>query len=188
MAGILLLPLWVCAQGVNFRPLSYTEAIELAAKENKMVFIDFYTTWCGPCKRMSKEVFPQQEVGEYFNRTFISLKLDAEKENGLELAKKYAVKAFPTFVVLSPDGTEVFRTSGYRPADEFVEKIRKGIDPRWSPAGLTKRYEKGERTPQLVDDYATLLLEQGKTNEGFGVINDYFICPEKGKTGELLSI
>ncbi|MFR6381410.1 MAG: thioredoxin family protein [Odoribacter splanchnicus] len=84
MAGILLLPLWVCAQGVNFRPLSYTEAIELAAKENKMVFIDFYTTWCGPCKRMSKEVFPQQEVGEYFNRTFISLKLDAEKENGLE--------------------------------------------------------------------------------------------------------
>ena len=64
MAGILLLPLWVCAQGVNFRPLSYTEAIELAAKENKMVFIDFYTTWCGPCKRMSKEVFPQQEVGE----------------------------------------------------------------------------------------------------------------------------
>ena len=84
----------------------------------------------------------------------------------MELAKKYAVKAFPTFVVLSPDGTEVFRTSGYRPADEFVEKIRKGIDPRWSPAGLTKRYEKGERTPQLVDDYATLLLEQGKTNEG----------------------
>ena len=64
MAGILLLPLWVCAQGVNFRPLSYTEAIELAAKENKMVFIDFYTTWFGPCKRMSKEVFPQQEVGE----------------------------------------------------------------------------------------------------------------------------
>lgn len=42
MAGILLLPLWVCAQGVNFRPLSYTEAIELAAKENKMVFIDSF--------------------------------------------------------------------------------------------------------------------------------------------------
>lgn len=174
MAGILLLPLWVCAQGVNFRPLSYAEAMELAAKENKMIFIDFYTTWCGPCKRMSKEVFPQQEVGEYFNRTFISLKLDAEKENGLELARKYAVKAFPAFVVLSPDGTEVFRTSGYCPADEFVEKIRKGIDPRWSPAGLAKRYGKGERTPRLVNDYATLLLEQGKTDEGFGVINDYF--------------
>ena len=44
MAGILLLPLWVCAQGVNFRPLSYTEAIELAAKENKMVFIDSFPT------------------------------------------------------------------------------------------------------------------------------------------------
>ena len=89
MAGILLLPLWVCAQGVNFRPLSYTEAIELAAKENKMVFIDFYTTWCGPCKRMSKEVFPQQEVGEYFNRTFISLKLERKwVGTGKEICRK----------------------------------------------------------------------------------------------------
>ncbi len=174
MAGILLLPLWVCAQGVNFRTLSYAEAIKLAVKEKKMIFIDFYTTWCGPCKQMAKEVFPQQEVGAYFNRTFISLQFDAEQEEGMELAKKYAVRAFPTFVVLSSDGTEVFRTSGYRPAGEFVEKIRKGIDPECSPAGLTRRYEKGERTPQLVNDYAMLLLEQGKTEEGSGVINDYF--------------
>ena len=174
MAGILLLPLCVCAQGVNFRPVSYAEAMELAVKEKKMVFIDFYTEWCGPCKRMSKEVFPQQEVGEYFNRTFISLKLDAEKREGLELAKKYAVKAFPTFVVLSPDGAEVYRTSGYRPAGEFVEKIRKGMDPKWSPAGLARRYEKGERTPQLMNDYAMLLLEQGETDEGLRVIDDYF--------------
>lgn len=174
MVGILLLPLWAYAQGVNFRPVSYAEAIELAVKEKKMVFIDFYTEWCGPCKRMSKEVFSQQEAGEYFNRTFIALKLDAEKGEGPELAKKYAVKAYPTFVVLSPDGTEVYRTSGYRPVNEFVEKIRKGIDPKWSPSGLVRRYKKGERTPQLVNDYAMLLLEQGETDEGLGVIDDYF--------------
>ncbi len=160
MAGILLLPLWVCAQGVNFRPLSYTEAIELAAKENKMVFIDFYTTWCGPCKRMSKEVFPQQEVGEYFNRTFISLKLDAEKENGLELAKKYAVKAFPTFVVLSPDGTEVFRTSGYRPADEFVEKILvRSVGIYHLVMGFNHHFGKGRSSN--YDDYASLARKYG---------------------------
>lgn len=176
MVGILLLPSWLCAQGVNFRQISYAEAIRLAAKEKKMIFIDFYTEWCGPCKRMSKEVFPRQETGEYFNRIFLSLKLDAEKGEGLELAKKYAVKAFPTFVVLSPDGTEVYRTSGYRPADEFVEKIRKGIDPKWSPVGLVRRFEKGERSPQLINDYAILLLEQGKTEEGLQVINDYFNC------------
>lgn len=174
IAGILLFPLWVCGQGVNFRPVSYTEALELAVKEKKMVFIDFYTEWCGPCKRMSKEVFPHEKVGEYFNRMFVALKLDAEKGEGKELAEKYAVKAYPTFVVLSPDGSEVYRTSGYRPADEFVEKIRKGIDPDWSPEGLTRRYRKGERTPELVSDYAILMLEQGKTKEGFGVIDDYF--------------
>ena len=61
MAGILLLPLWVCAQGVNFRPLSYTEAIELAAKENKMVFIDFYTTCADLVNECQKRFFPSRK-------------------------------------------------------------------------------------------------------------------------------
>lgn len=85
------------------------EAQAVAEKEKKMIFIDFYTTWCGPCKMMSSEVFTQDQVGEYFNRTFVNLKVDAEKGEGVELAKKYQVKAYPTFVVLRADGTEVYR-------------------------------------------------------------------------------
>ena len=130
-----ILPLSSFAQGVDFKELTMQEALALAGKEKKMIFIDFYTTWCGPCKMMSSEVFTQDQVGEYFNRTFVNLKVDAEKGEGVELAKKYQVKAYPTFVVLRADGTEVYRTAGARPADEFVDKIRKGIDPKWSPEG-----------------------------------------------------
>lgn len=179
--GLLLLPVWGYTQGVDFRQVSYAEATELAAKEKKMIFIDFYTTWCGPCKQMSKEVFPQKEVGDFFNPRFISLKMDAEKGEGKGLAVKYKIRAYPTFVVLKADGTEIYCTSGARPASEFTEKIRKGIDPAWSPDGLTRRYTKGERTPELVHDYTLLLLEQGKTKEGMEVLENYFdaLSPKK---------
>lgn len=129
-------------KGVVFRQLPYAQALEKARAEKKQVFIDFYTEWCGPCKRMGKEVFPQKSVGDYFNCAFVSLKMDAEQGEGKELARQYKIRAYPTFVVLSADGTEVYRTAGFRPAEEFVEKIRKGVDPQWSPAGLTHRYEK----------------------------------------------
>lgn len=169
-----ILPLSSFAQGVDFQELTMQQALTVASKEKKMVFVDFYTTWCGPCKKMSSEVFTQDQVGEYFNRTFVNLKVDAEKGEGVELAKRYQVKAYPTFVVLKADGTEIYRTSGARPANEFLDKIQKGIDPKWSPEGLTRRYEKGERTPELVNEYALLQMETGNGETGGRVIQEYF--------------
>ena len=169
-----ILPLSSFAQGVDFKELTMQEALALAGKEKKMIFIDFYTTWCGPCKMMSSEVFTQEQVGTYFNRVFVNMKVDAEKWEGVELAKKYQVRAYPTFVVLRADGTEVYRTSGARPAEEFIDKIRKGIDPKWSPEGLARRYKKGERTPELVNEYALLQMETGNIELGNQVIREYF--------------
>ena len=169
-----ILPLSSFAQGVDFKELTMQEALALAGKEKMMIFIDFYTTWCGPCKMMSSEVFTQEQVGTYFNRVFVNMKVDAEKGEGVELAKKYQVRAYPTFVVLRADGTEVYRTSGARPAEEFIDKIRKGIDPKWSPEGLARRYKKGERTPELVNEYALLQMETGNIELGNQVIREYF--------------
>lgn len=87
----------------HFRTLSFDAALSAAKQEKKMVFIDFYTDWCGPCKMMARDVFPQPKVGDYFNARFVCLKLNAEKE-GKELAKKYQVSAYPTYVVLDADG------------------------------------------------------------------------------------
>ena len=67
------------------------------------MFIDFYTSWCGPCKMMMKNVFPLKEVGDYLNARFVCVKIDAEKGEGPELAKRYKVKAYPTFVAIDPD-------------------------------------------------------------------------------------
>lgn len=96
LIGLCSLP---AAAQTDFRHITFDEALQAAKKEKKHVFIDFYTDWCGPCKRMSREVFPQKSVGDFMNARFVCLKLNAEKE-GVELAKKYGVKAYPTYYVI----------------------------------------------------------------------------------------
>ena len=76
----------------NFRDITYKEALVAAEAEKKLVFIDFYTSWCGPCKMMMKNIFPLKEVGDYLNAKFVCIKIDAEKGEGPELAKRYQVK------------------------------------------------------------------------------------------------
>ncbi|WP_083714633.1 thioredoxin family protein [Bacteroides bouchesdurhonensis] len=175
----LILTFMCCATGLitvaqtNFRHISFDEAIAAAKQENKMVFIDFYTDWCGPCKMMAKEVFPQKKVGDYFNEKFVCVKFNAEKE-GKELAARYQVKAYPTFIVLNTKEELQLDIKGAANADDFIAKVDAGLDPEQSPARMEARYNSGERTPELINRYALSYLEQGKETEGFKILDDYF--------------
>ena len=64
--------------GVNFQDLTFEQAVEKAAKMRKQIFVDCYTSWCGPCKYMSNTVFPQEKMGDYMNPKFICVKYDME--------------------------------------------------------------------------------------------------------------
>ena len=77
----------VLAQGISFQKGNWKEILAMAKKEKKLVFIDNYTSWCGPCKKMVKEVFPMQAVGDFYNANFVCYKLDWEKGDGVEVAK-----------------------------------------------------------------------------------------------------
>lgn len=157
----------------EFRHISFDEGLAAAKAEGKLVFIDFFTSWCGPCKMMSSKTFPEKAVGDFMNAKFIPLKMDAEKE-GLELAKKYGVKAYPTYVVLDATGKEVAKFTGYMDGKRFIEKVKASLDPEQSPVRMKERYESGERTPKLVNAYAMQFMEQRKVKEGYKVIEDYF--------------
>lgn len=170
LAFLLALPM--VAQ-TNFRAISYSEAIQQAKNENKMVFIDFYTDWCGPCRKMSRDVFPQKSVGDYLNGQFVCIKLNAEKE-GLEQAKRFNVKAYPTFIVLDTNETVKMHIEGALSAEAFVTKVKNELNPDMTPERMKQRYEGGERTPELINAYALSLMEQKKEQEGLKVINDYF--------------
>lgn len=177
----------------EFRDITLEQALQTAKTENKLVFIDFYTDWCGPCKMMASKVFPQKEVGDYFNAKFVCIKLNAEKEdrNGKALAKQFKIMAYPTFIGLDADGKEVMRREGgTQDAQQFVNEIEAMINPELAPQKVVERYGKGERDPKLVSAYSNMLMEQShkgrtidheKEAEARKVVNDYFLSLDDGQ-------
>lgn len=153
--------LTVTAQ-TNFRVISYDQAVAAAKAEQKLVFIDFMTDWCGPCKQMARDVFPQPKLGNYMNSHFVCIKLNAEKGEGKDLAKQYQVSAYPTFIIIDADKKEVGRTVGGRSAEEFEAEMERQINPEKSPERVKARYEAGERTGELVCAYASQLKVEAK--------------------------
>jgi thioredoxin 1 len=91
--------------GIDFKKLTLKKAMEQADEEGKLIFIDAYTSWCGPCKQLEKTTFKSEKVGEAFNEQFINIKIDIEKDaDGPEIERKYKVKAYPTLLVIDSEG------------------------------------------------------------------------------------
>ena len=146
-------------EGVNFRDLTFNEALAQAKAEKKMVFMDCYTSWCGPCKNMTNNVFPQKAAGDYFNPRFVCLKYDMEKGEGPELAKRFGVRAYPTFLILRPDGTVQHKIVGGGDLDKFIAKVEKGLNKKTSLDYLNKIYEKGKMNQKQLMTYSVVLNE-----------------------------
>ncbi|MCW3466141.1 thioredoxin family protein [Chitinophaga nivalis] len=106
-------------KGLQFAHLTWEEALQQAREEKKMIFIDFYTQWCGPCRAMADEVFVTRAVGDFYNTNFINLKIDAESPSGSILARKYGVKVYPTFVYIDPTTTNAVHFSTSRQDEDI---------------------------------------------------------------------
>ncbi len=109
---------------VTFSNGSYQEILDLAKSQNKVIMIDFITDWCKWCVETDRKVYTNPEVTAFANEHQINWKIDAEKGEGPELAKKYGVKGFPTIIFTSADGTEIDRIYGYLPAEQFLIKMK----------------------------------------------------------------
>ena len=144
--------------GISFDVHTFAEAMEKAKAENKLVFMDCYTTWCGPCRMMAAQVFTQQKVGDYFNEHFVSLKMDMEKGEGITLGKKYGVTAYPTMLILDTQGNVMHTMVGSRSAEELIKEAREHSDPTKGYAVSKAAYEAGERTPDAIANYITALV------------------------------
>ena len=157
---------------INFREGGFAEALEAAKSENKLVFMDCYTSWCGPCKLMASKEFVQEKAGEYFNPRFVSVKIDMEKGEGVELRKRYDVNAYPTLLVLNVKGELLCRHAGYLSVDELIDFAENGVKGG-GLAGMHKRYAAGERSVEFIRGYLAQLEEAAMSGTMYTVANDY---------------
>jgi thioredoxin-related protein len=127
--AIILLTLgFLNAQSVSFIDGKWEDAKVKAKSENKYLFIDCYTEWCGWCKILDKNTFGDAKVAEFMNRNFVSVKIDMEKDYGINLAMKFRVNGFPTALIFNSKGQLVYRIVGYLEPDAFIKSVTKAMD------------------------------------------------------------
>lgn len=162
----LLIAMSMTAQGIAFEPDGTTleQASAKAKAEKKLIFLDAYTKWCGPCKMMAREVFPQEKVGAAMNPKFVSVQIDMESAYGAPLAKKLQVTAYPTFIIFNADAQEIGRFLGGSQADEFLKNVEEKSQDNTS-AQLEQRWKQGDRDPQFLQEYLATLSAAYKTQQ-----------------------
>ncbi len=154
-----LLPAVAFPQGIDFiHDKSFKEILDMAKAQNKLVFMDCYTSWCGPCKRLAATVFPDSAVGEFFNSTFVNTKFDMEKGEGVDISGKYQIRAYPTLLWLDGDGNVKHKIVGGLDPTGLIQNGKKAVDP--TPGiltGMKKLYADGKRDADFLNDYVNTL-------------------------------
>ena len=107
--------------GIAFHKGSWDEALQLAKKEGKPIFLDISASWCGPCKMLKARTFPNPEVGKFYNANFINVAVDGEKGEGVELARKYKIQGYPSLIYIDKNGQLIALTAGYRNPAQFID-------------------------------------------------------------------
>lgn len=198
----LILPTLLIAGGQGFKDLSYDQALAQAIQENKFVFIDFYATWCGPCKLMDRTTFKETKVIAWLEQKAVALKVDAEKLT--DLAKRFNIEAYPTFVWVNKDGAILQRSTGVLGVDEFMkicDQVDQGIDmvdvareaaskepnnPRHRFGYIEALMNRG-RQDEAAQAYQTLLADTHSNKiQGVPVELIYMNCARLGAAGKAI--
>lgn len=142
---------------ISFEHGKWADVLEKAKKENKLVYLDCYTTWCGPCKWMAKNVFTNDSVADFYNANFVNVEIDMEKGEGKDLAKQYGIKAYPTMLFVNSGGELIHRVCGSEPVHQFISDGKDALDPTKQLAGYTKKFGNGNVDGAFAFSYFGLL-------------------------------
>lgn len=145
-------------QGMKFETASFQDLLTRAKDENKIIFMDAYASWCAPCKLMEKNVFIQQEVGDFYNAHFINSRFDMEKGEGKDIAAKYGVRAYPTYLFINGDGEIVYQGTGYYESPDFIKIGEEAADPSKQIAVLKKKFEAGTQDPDFLKNIIKVFM------------------------------
>lgn len=131
-------------QSIKFEDSDFATILAKAKTEKKLVFLDAYAAWCGPCKLMEKNVFTDKNVADYYNKNFVNAHFDMEKGEGKALAVKYGIRSYPTLLFLNGEGEIVGKELGYIKTEEFLELGKKNNNPSLVNTNLKDEFLKGK--------------------------------------------
>ncbi len=174
----------ISAQGIEFFHGKWDEALEKAKKEEKIIFVDAFAQWCGPCKRMAATAFPDPAVGKFFNDNFVSLKYDMEAPENQDFARKFPVNAYPTLFFISAKGELVQKAVGGRDAKGLLELGQSMSNKVDNSKDFEKAYKEGNREADFMLKYVHALNKAGKSS--VKVANEYIASQKNLDTPDML--
>ncbi|MFY7909888.1 MAG: thioredoxin family protein [Emticicia sp.] len=129
MSVCLVVLVYACSRG-NVKQISFVknndrtmeEMLAQAKSQKKILFVDVYTTWCGPCKWMDENTFADARVAEKFNKTFLNYKVDGDSFEGVNVGIIYRVDSYPTYLFISPEGKVIHRIEGTMSPEGLVQE------------------------------------------------------------------
>jgi len=154
---------------------SWQKILEKAKAENKYVFVDCYTSWCGPCKMMANTVFPDKAVGDFYNANYVNAKFQLDEnasdnaeikeryEDNRAISKKYAISSFPTYLIFNPNGELVHRFLGFNPAEEFLNLGKAVLKPENQYYTQLAKFKAGEKSTEFLHHLATMAQDASDT-------------------------
>ena len=153
---------------------AWENVLKLAQEQDKYIFMDCYTTWCGPCKALAKDIFTREDVGNFFNAHFINVKYDMEKGVGKDLYERYKTNiiGFPTLLLIDKQGNVVHQMAGFQEADALIAGAKAGLEGK-SLFAMRDRYKAGERDLAFLKDFVSVLNGAFLTDEIEEVVTDY---------------
>jgi uncharacterized protein YyaL (SSP411 family) len=107
------------------------EALARAKAEDRPVLVKFYLVGCGPCKAMDREVFADERIGAWVNRTCVPLTLDLQTDRRFSV--RHGVESAPTLILLTPEGRTLAGPAnppGAGRLEWFEAFLKKGLE-RW---------------------------------------------------------
>jgi thioredoxin-related protein len=166
--------------------LSWQLLLKKAKKEKKYIFVDCFATWCGPCKKMDKEVYAIDSVGDLINAKFISVKvqMDSSKadseytrswyKKAKEIGTTYKVSAYPTYLFFTPNGEVVYKELGYKVPAQFMQLAKDALNPSKQYYILLRAYKNGKKDFEHMPDLIKMSKQFGDSINYLPLLNDYY--------------
>jgi thiol-disulfide isomerase/thioredoxin len=140
-------------RSITFEDTTWKDILAKAKSENKLIFLDAYASWCGPCKFLASQIFTKDSVADFYNTNFVNAHFDMEKGEGIELRAKYGVNVFPSLFFINSAGEVVHKAVGSMQAKAFIQLGQDAMNPEKQLITYKKKYESGWRDAKFILEY-----------------------------------